>query len=459
MNKISCKGIYTLLLISCSLPIYSQLVGSNAQLWEKSNKTIRDNTRCKDENLLNFHCGIKDKLLKKYIKYNKNSRHTLSLVHLSNEDELIWDKPDQNISLSNNVYTKEKNQKKLIKHPSIFSYMGMPDPLNKKADSLKIKFADQNLYEIIFFNKKINTTDLGKIHTYLSIKYGISLENGKYYGSDGKVLWDPERHKEFKFRPTGLGRDDGNELYQKQSSNQSDSFLAIGMNSINRTNFENSAIIEDNNFVIWSDDNKEMMFKTNNGFNILERNWEINFIGNKISKTDYWVRISKKNINPGSDPLTYWMLLTNDNGDVKKIQGFEKDNYIVFDKVDFLDAFDSGNSANFTFATSYKGQKESENWPRSNSGSQYNTDDLSLDLNMINLYPNPVKKDQNFTIVFPKMENLIISIYDGGGRLIKLEKISKDVKSYTGYLSIQSSYLINLTHNGKIIKTFKLIVD
>jgi hypothetical protein len=84
---------------------------------------------------------------------------------------------------------------------------------------------------------------------------------------------------------------------------------------------------------------------------------------------------------------------------------------------------------------------------------------MSLDLEQIILYPNPVKKGELFTVKFPAMENLNISIYDGGGRLIRLEKIDHKAKSYTSSLSVQSSYLITLTRDGKVIKTFKLIVN
>ena len=127
----------------------------------------------------------------------------------------------------------------------------------------------------------------------------------------------------------------------------------------------------------------------------------------------------------------------------------------------FSQCFDSGDKTLFTFAVGPKDQKGNEPDPRytSNSGNQYGEKDLSLDLSKIALYPNPVKKDQNFTVVFPPMENLIISIYDGGGRLITLDKISNTARSYVNHLPIQSSYLVNLTQNGKVIKTFKLIVD
>ncbi|MFC3161008.1 T9SS type A sorting domain-containing protein [Chryseobacterium arachidis] len=460
MIKIFYRRIFAMIVFSFSFSAYSQLVGSDAGPWEKSNSTLREATRCPDENLLNFHCGIKGKSLKKYIKYSKNKSHTLSLVHTSMEDELIWENTDQNTSLSNTHYNKGKIINEVGKRPSIFSYTGTADPHNKKSDSLKIRFQDQNLYEMIFFPRKVKAMELNKLHSYLSIKYGISLEKGKYYGSDGKVIWDPEKHKEYHNRSTGLGRDEANELYQKQSSNQADQFLAIGMNTISRTNFENPTTIENNNFVIWSDDNNGMSLKNEKDLDILERNWEINFIGSKIQKTDYSVRIIKETLNPRSLPISYWMLIKKDNGEIKKIPGIENEKYVLFNKVDFLDAFDSGNKAHFTFAVSpLKDSKPTDGNHNPRTETQYSQSDLSLDYEKISLYPNPVKKDQNFTIVFPPMENLVISIYDAGGRLVKLEKISHTASSYVHHLPIQSSYLVTLTQNGKIIKTFKLIVD
>lgn len=448
---------FTVLFLSCSLSAFSQLVKSEVQLWEKSNPTSREAMSCKDENLLNFHCGIKDKLMKKYIKYSKNKSHTLTVVHTSKEDEKIWENQDKKIALANNRYEKKESDKnvEIRRRPSFFSFTSLADPKKGLADTLKIKFEDKNLYELIFIPKRVKTLDLNKIHSYLSIKYGISLEKGKYYSSEGKVIWDPEKHKDFKYRPTGLGRDDGNELYQKQSSNQADLFLTIGRNDIKRTNAENQNILDNNNFVIWSDDNKEMNLRADGNFNVLQRNWEINFIGTTIPKTDYKVRIDKKTINPDALPLVYWMLLKNPSGDVTKIQGVDNDEFVTFSKVDFNK---ENESSQFTFAISPLKDTKGEN-ASSNSGSVRDSNDLSLDLSKIVLYPNPVKKGQNFTIVFPPMDNLEVSIYDGAGRLIKMEKVDRKSSHYVSQLGIQSSYLITLTKDRKIIKTFKLIVD
>jgi hypothetical protein len=137
---------------------------------------------------------------------------------------------------------------------------------------------------MIFIPRKANRTELSKIHSYLSLKYGISLAKGKYISSDETLIWDPEKHKEFKYRPTGLGRDDGNALYQKQSSNQEDQFLAIGQGNIFKMNVENPSVFDHNNFVLWSDDNKAMAFKEEGNLRILERNWKLTSLAPQYQK-------------------------------------------------------------------------------------------------------------------------------------------------------------------------------
>ncbi|KNB60096.1 T9SS type A sorting domain-containing protein [Chryseobacterium sp. Hurlbut01] len=460
MLKSLCRAATVVTVFLYSTNAYSQLIGSDVQIWERSTSTIREAANSKNDQFLNFHYGIKGRLLKKYIRHNKNKSHTLSLVHTSKDDEKIWENDDQKISLSNDKYESNESKKiiKIQKRPSIFSFTGNAEKLGGKSDSLKISFEDQNLYEMIFIPRKAKTLDLNKIHSYLSIKYGISLQRGKYYGSDGKVIWDPEKHKEFKHRPTGLGRDDGNELYQKQSSNVEDQFLTIGKTDIKKTNTENTSLFDHSNFVIWSDDDKAMNTKAEGNFNVLERNWEINFIGSTIPKNDYKVRIDKKAINPDSLPIVYWMFLKNSEGEIKKFQGVENENYVYFSKIDFSNHKKSEIYQYFTFAVSPLKEPNKEN--ESNSGSTSVDQNLpSLDLSLIVLYPNPVKKGQNFTVKFPEMENLSIAIYDGGGRLVKLEKIDHRSRSYSSSLIVQSSYLITLTQNGKVIKAFKLIVD
>lgn len=59
------------------------------------------------------------------------------------------------------AYDNGKKKKEIRKRPSIFSFAGTAD-IKEKSDSLKIKFEDQNLYEIIFFPRKAKAMDLKK---------------------------------------------------------------------------------------------------------------------------------------------------------------------------------------------------------------------------------------------------------------------------------------------------------
>lgn len=411
MSKLLCLKAAFLFTVVCASNAYSQLVGSDVRIWEKSTPSVRETSNIQDENLVNFHPGIKNRLFKKYIKHSKDKSHTLSLVHTSKENEKIWEREGKKSALNNNGYEINSGKKvfKIVKKPSIFTLNSNAERNKEKSDSLQISFDDRNLFELIFIPKKSKPMDLNKIHSYLSIKYGISLEKGKYYGSDGKVIWDPEKHQEFKHRPTGLGRDDGNELYQKQSCNQEYQFLTIGKTDIKKFNAENPTVFEHNNFVMWSDDDKKMSLKKENNFDVLERNWEINFIGTTIPKNDYKVRIDKKTINPDDQSRVYWMILKSSNGDTNKIQGVADDKYVNFSKVNFVNDKGSDLYSTFTFALSPLQSDKKDDLNESQT-SEITSDQISLDLEQIILYPNPVKKGELFTVKFPAMENLNISI-------------------------------------------------
>ncbi|HEU4497681.1 MAG TPA: hypothetical protein VFR70_11570, partial [Flavobacterium sp.] len=103
--KSLCKtAVFAVLLYSASA--HSQLAGSDVGIWEKDNPAPRKTADSQDPNMLNFHHGIKGRLLKKYIKYSRNKSHTLSVVHAAREDEKIWENEEKKNSLSNNSYEK-----------------------------------------------------------------------------------------------------------------------------------------------------------------------------------------------------------------------------------------------------------------------------------------------------------------------------------------------------------------
>ncbi|MCE3074181.1 T9SS type A sorting domain-containing protein [Chryseobacterium gwangjuense] len=458
MNVKSTRFIYLSIFLAGSFSLQGQIKNQNNKVWKKSDiEASRDSAKCNKESLLNFHCNIRNHL-KQPVKYSKNAAQTLIVVHNSVEEENIWNNKDIIAELSNHSYKRSKSSEliTLKKKPSIISYVSPKQRSNK--DSLNIQVQDKNLYEVFFAPQKLKKTELEKLHSYLSIKYGISLEKSKYFNSSGEVIWDPEKHKEFKKRPTGIGRDDANELYQKQSSNQEDRTVAIGRNKIFRTNFDNSSSLDNNTFAIWSDDDNPLDFEIKENLKQLKRNWEISFIGKGIPKTGYAVQISKKIINPEELRLNYWMLIKNEDGTYQKIAGKAKGDVVEYSGVSFSDEKDT---AVFTFATNNtdirqpdKSNQDKEETPKRTRGAGEGTSDLQY-----LLYPNPVKMNDYFTVKFPATKDLEITLYDGGGRKITSEKIAPDTTEYHNKLNVQGVYLIVLTQNKTLIKAFKLIVD
>jgi len=458
MQKITPSHIFCVMffLIFCSAK--SQLVSSKVQIWEKSNnQNERDSIKEESFQLLNFHHSVKSQYPKNNIGFHKDKSYTLVVVHSTKEKEKIWAKGKDEISLHNTRFEKNSinGTVTIKKKPSIFSYRANANK-KQKADSVSIALEKQNLYEIIFDPKKFSLVDLRKIHTYLAIKYGISLVNQKYVNSSNKVIWDPEKHKNYKHRPTGIGRDDANELYQKQSWNEEERLLTISSGEVKKTNTDNKSIFNDKEFVIWSDDNGDLEFEDENDLRILKRKWEINFIGDQISTEGYFFQISKNVLNPESKEINYWLLINQPDGSYQKVQGTLKNEYVEFPKLS-LDKDHSGSDV-FTFATSEIERNDSASSNYANDSSIKDLDGKTVDVNLISLYPNPVRMNEVFTVAFPPMNGLEISIYDGGGRFLSKKAISADAKQYTDQISVQGTYLIMLTLPGKTIKTFKLIV-
>lgn len=436
----------------------AQIIDQKNTIWKKAKPEFsRDTTKCDSKTLLNFNCNIRQHVPKS-ITYSKKDAQSLIIVHSSNDNENIWYNKDIIAELSNGSYKRNKNSKavELKKRPSIFSYLNPKRKLSIAKDSLSIGLEDKNLYEAIFIPKEIKKSDLEKIHSYLSIKYGISLDGVKYFNSKGDVIWDPERHKDFRSRPTGIGRDDINELYQRQSSNQEDKIISIGRENISRTNFENKSPLDNHTFAIWSDDNKDLSFEEKEKLRILKRNWEINFVGTTIPKKGYVIQVGKKIMNPEDSRLQYWMLIKNDNDTFLKIEGREKDNVIEYSGVEFPEERDS---SVFTFATNSIGDRQpGQEGPSKNNHSTKGPGEATSDFQYL-LYPNPVKMNNMFTVKFPPTEDLEISVYDGGGRMLSTEKINSKAVTYQNKLNVQGVYLVVLTQNKKLIKAFKVIVN
>ena len=123
------------------------------------------------------------------------------------------------------------------------------------------------IHEMIFYNRPLNATERQKVNSYLSIKWGTSIDTiimkvagagNNYITSDGTVIWTA--NNTYYHRITGIGRDDCTGLLQKQSRNvnlSSPGYPTIGLGTIAANNPSNAnTFAADKSFMVWADDGK-----------------------------------------------------------------------------------------------------------------------------------------------------------------------------------------------------------
>jgi len=109
-----------------------------------------------------------------------------------------------------------------------------------------------------------NSYDMKRIHSYMAIKYGFTLDNtaigGSYIASDGTVIYNDGSYWN---RITGIGMDDCSGLDQRQSFSQQTTGALVkisndpaGLTASNREN--GAAFAADKSFLVYGDNNKSL---------------------------------------------------------------------------------------------------------------------------------------------------------------------------------------------------------
>lgn len=149
---------------------------------------------------------------------------------------------------------------------------------------------DGYISEIIFYNKSLNATELAKVHSYLAIKYGITLRNtgggvqGDYVATNGTTIWDADANTSYHNDVIGIGREDGEALHQRQSHTLDDS-TRIYVSTLAPSNAANAMTLgSDMSYIIGGHNAGEMCATASSNLEIpagsgiydrIEREWRI----------------------------------------------------------------------------------------------------------------------------------------------------------------------------------------
>ncbi|MEZ4916276.1 MAG: T9SS type A sorting domain-containing protein [Chitinophagales bacterium] len=139
-----------------------------------------------------------------------------------------------------------------------------------------------NIAEIIVYRNAHTATEKEKIESYLAIKYGITVSHD-YLSGDGAMLWDSSALSVYHNNIAGIGRDNCQALYQKQSKSIiAGSIPAIYLGDqtggLPATSFSNTATIaNDKSFMLWGSNGAATTYTgtypSNTFVDIMERTW------------------------------------------------------------------------------------------------------------------------------------------------------------------------------------------
>lgn len=163
-------------------------------------------------------------------------------------------------------------------------YIGVDPVLNSGT------YWQGNISEILVYPGNLNASQINRVNSYLSLKYGITLDQTtaqNYTASDGTtVYWNGTANSSHKNNIAGIVRDDVSGLNQKQSrSTNSGLQIVVGNdNQIATTNALNtSSFADDKSALVWGDNNGSVSTWTTTGaptgFSITARTWKIQEIG------------------------------------------------------------------------------------------------------------------------------------------------------------------------------------
>lgn len=111
-----------------------------------------------------------------------------------------------------------------------------------------------NFAEAIKYNRALTTAQQRKVETYLSIKYGITM-NQNYQATNNTIIYDQSTYAN---TIIGIGRDDAEALVQKQSHTQDDT-LRVYLSTLAATNIANTgSFANDIAYVVLGSDNAQL---------------------------------------------------------------------------------------------------------------------------------------------------------------------------------------------------------
>ncbi len=307
-------------------------IGKDSTVWEDKSKNRFDAVpnqgfKLKTDSLINFNKAISfdgdSNQLTIPLNFSDATQLTILTVYNSKgtlDERAIWSatiNPHQEVMLSTQKVTgptsiamySEGNMNLPVVNTAS-QYWGEPGDEVPDAtlslggsSSTDLNPFTGEIAEFIAFERLVSGVELQIMQSYLALKYGATYQYSNYISSKGDLLWSYIDNEEYSYAIAGIGRDNGFDLYQKQSANvEEPGVLTIGAQQIVSDNESNLATIENNNFLVWGMNEAEPKMELSDStiypytMPVLERKWKMQVSGNEAKNLPTELRFDVKDI-------------------------------------------------------------------------------------------------------------------------------------------------------------------
>lgn len=336
IQKMFITSIISIVLTFQFVQAQSTLFNENPSIWLKGNPAdsifFNGNSVIKNNELYE----IKNKLAGKstlFVVFKTNPTDSTNLIKLDYGIEKLLIRNSKIVNQQNELVCNLLNSS----NGQIITYFQSNSRLGAKArNKLFVDLLNQTnencqFLELIYFPKVLSPVSTRKIETYLSVKYGISLQTDKDYVTiNNDTIWKANLNSEFSHRVTGIAR---NVYYnQIRSRNSENDNIFIAYDTLNNA--------QDEMFLI-GDNNQSLSFNEQVLYN---RKWR--FIKSQtqdsLGISTFRLQFKKSILNGELENLN--LVVASDIGDFQQISNClvypvssQDSLYIYFDGIHFSD--------------------------------------------------------------------------------------------------------------------------
>ena len=428
------------------------------------------------------------------------------------EEQAVWGlflSQDKRVGLSSQRILSEKSSFKYVeenrKDPVINSLEQVwkkPIQSDMVSADFTLGFVDSlpfqgEIAECLFFAEKLPDSVLVQYISYLAIKYGATLYQTNYLNSRGEVIWNYTNNPLYSCSITGIGKDSGFGLHQKQTY-MAGKQVVMGLGSYSTTNEAHPAQIEEGDCLVWGFDSllldKAGTLYWENGEELtIYGNGMLQATGRAITQEPVFIQVDASG---WEGDLSKYLLLIDRSGygdfqslytdiyepvfvDTNQVMYFTdvywdrdqngvdrfcfafpiEDSSVLFEDVEPILSEEGKMQKEEMMAKMEKMAKQGVEEQYGQSQSMTKSSIQKESGTRYSLYPNPTSGNYTLEVNYDKVSDISIKIYYPDGKLLDTKE-GKSLKDYLfkGHLPVMGQYMIEITGGGEH-KIFKMIVQ